>query len=234
MTDEERAAAAAQGKSPSRRGGGETLLLSCLVVLVSLFVVVDDAKKSLLAINNGIPSSSLSSSSKTTTRNNNNNHKYAFTPTNGKIRYSWVAKGHALPSERSGAKSDGAGSKERRDADEESSSSSFFSSEFKYMHMAMPTILPDGSIAVGAFVRFFASLSLYVCIFSFVLSRERLSSSSSSSRVCSFARSARSDVYIFFLFPRARRDNDSVSSVADGIRRIYPAGVVLGDIERRW
>jgi len=165
MTDVERLAAAAQGKSPSKRGG-ETLL-SCLVVLVSLFVVVDDAKKSLLAINNGIPSSSsLSSSSKTTTNNNNNNHKYAFTPTNGKIRYSWVAKGHALPSERSGAKSDGAGSKEERDADEESSSSSsFFSSEFKYMHMAMPTILPDGSIAVGAFVRFFASLSLYVCLF---------------------------------------------------------------------
>jgi hypothetical protein len=233
MTDVERlAAAAARGKSPSKRGGGETLLFSCLVVLVSLFVVVDDAKSSLLAINNGIPSSSLSSSSKTTTNNNNNNHKYAFTPTNGKIRYSWVAKGHALPSERSGAKSDGAGSKEERDADEESSSSSsFFSSEFKYMHMAMPTILPDGSIAVGAFVRYFC-FSLSMCVFSFVLSRERLSLSSS--RVCSFARAARSDVYIFFLFPRARRDNDSVSSVADGIRRIYPAGVVLGDIERRW
>ena len=230
MTDVERLAAAAQGKSPSKRGG-ETLL-SCLVVLVSLFVVVDDAKSSLLAINNGIPSSSLSSSSKTTTNNNNNNHKYAFTPTNGKIRYSWVAKGHALPSERSGAKSDGAGSKEERDADEESSSSSsFFSSEFKYMHMAMPTILPDGSIAVGAFVRYFCFSLSYVCVFSFVLSREGLSSSS---RVCSFARAARSDVYIFFLFPRARRDNDSVSSVADGIRRIYPAGVVLGDIERRW
>ena len=164
MTDEERAAAAAQGKSPSKRGGGETLLFSCLVVLVSLFVVVDDAKKSLLAINNGIPSSSLSSSSKTTTNNNNNNHKYAFTPTNGKIRYSWVAKGHALPSERSGAKSDGAGSKEERDADEgSSSSSSFFSSEFKYMHMAMPTILPDGSIAVGAFVRYFC-FSLSICV----------------------------------------------------------------------
>ena len=147
MTDEARAAR----KSSSKRGG-ETLL-SCLVVLVSLFVVVDDAKSSLRAIN-GIPSSlSSSSSSKMTTNNNNsnnNNHKYAFTPTNGKILYSWVAKGRALPSERS-AKSVDAGAKER-DAVESSS-------EFKYMHMAMPTILPDGSIAVGAFVRFSLLLS---------------------------------------------------------------------------
>ena len=229
MTDEERPAARKRG------GGGETLLLSCLVVLVSLFVVVDDVKSSLLAID-GMPSLSSSSSKMTTNNNsngNNNNRKYAFTPTNGKIRYSWVAKGHALPSERSGAKSDGAGSKERRDADEESSSSSsFFSSEFKYMHMAMPTILPDGSIAIGAFVRFFLLLSFSLYLFSFVFPRgERLSSPS---RVCLFARAARSDGYIFFLSPRARRDNDSVSSVADGIRRIYPAGVVLGDIERRW
>jgi len=141
MTDEARAAR----KSSSKRGG-ETLL-SCLVVLVSLFVVVDDVKSSLLAIN-GIPSSLSSSSSSKTT--NNNNHKYAFTPTNGKILYSWVAKGRALPSERS-AKSVDAGAKER-DAVESSS-------EFKYMHMAMPTILPDGSIAVGAFVRFSLLLS---------------------------------------------------------------------------
>jgi len=146
MTDEARAA---RKSSPSKRGG-ETLL-SCLVVLVSLFVVVDDAKSSLLAIN-GIPSSlSSSSSSKTTNNNNNNNnHKYAFTPTNGKMLYSWVARGRALPSERS-AKSVDAGAKER-DAVESSS-------EFKYMHMAMPTILPDGSIAVGAFVRFSLLLS---------------------------------------------------------------------------
>ena len=141
MTDEARAAR----KSSSKRGG-ETLL-SCLVVLVSLFVVVDDVKSSLLAIN-GIPSSLSSSSSSKTT--NNNNHKYAFTPTNGKMLYSWVARGRALPSERS-AKSVDAGAKER-DAVESSS-------EFKYMHMAMPTILPDGSIAVGAFVRFSLLLS---------------------------------------------------------------------------
>ena len=154
MTDEARAAR----KSPlSKRGGGETLL-SCLVVLVSLFVVVDDAKSSLLA-NNGIPSSlsSSSSSKMTTTNNNNTNHKYAFTPTNGKILYSWVAKGRALPSERS-AKSVDAGAKER-DAVEGTSSSSSSWSEFKYMHMAMPTILPDGSIAVGAFVLFSLLLS---------------------------------------------------------------------------
>ena len=154
MTDEARAAR----KSPLSKRGGETLL-SCLVVLVSLFVVVDDAKSSLLAIN-GIPSSlSSSSSSKMTTTNNNNNtnHKYAFTPTNGKILYSWVAKGRALPSERS-AKSVDAGAKER-DAVEGTSSSSSSWSEFKYMHMAMPTILPDGSIAVGAFVRFSLLLS---------------------------------------------------------------------------
>ena len=152
MTDEARAAR----KSPLSKRGGETLL-SCLVVLVSLFVVVDDAKSSLLAIN-GIPSSlsSSSSSSKMTTTNNSNNtnHKYAFTPTNGKILYSWVAKGRALPSERS-AKSVDAGAKER-DAVEGASSSW---SEFKYMHMAMPTILPDGSIAVGAFVLFSLLLS---------------------------------------------------------------------------
>ena len=155
MTDEARAAR----KSPPSKRGGETLL-SCLVVLVSLFVVVDDAKSSLFAIN-GIPSSlsSSSSSSKMTTTNNNNsnNHKYAFTPTNGKILYSWVAKGRALPSERS-AKSVDAGAKER-DAVEGTSSSSSSWSEFKYMHMAMPTILPDGSIAVGAFVRFSLLLS---------------------------------------------------------------------------
>jgi len=153
MTDEARAA---RKSSPSKRGG-ETLL-SCLVVLVSLFVVVDDAKSSLLAIN-GIPSSlSSSSSSKTTNNNNNNNnHKYAFTPTNGKMLYSWVARGRALPSERS-AKSVDAGAKER-DAVESSS-------EFKYMHMAMPTILPDGSIAVGAFVRlFFASFLVFISLF---------------------------------------------------------------------
>jgi len=159
MTDEARAAR----KSPPSKRGGETLL-SCLVVLVSLFVVVDDAKSSLFAIN-GIPSSLSSSSLKTTTNNsNNNNHKYAFTPTNGKILYSWVAKGRALPSERS-AKSVDAGAKER-DAVEGTSSSSSSWSEFKYMHMAMPTILPDGSIAVGAFVRlFFASFLVFISLF---------------------------------------------------------------------
>jgi len=63
--------------------------------------------------------------------------KYAFTPTNGKIVYSWVAKGHELPSETTFT-------------GEKSSKSRFESeSEFKYMHMAMPTELPDGSIAVA-------------------------------------------------------------------------------------
>ena len=129
-------------------------------------------------------------------------HKYAFTPTNDKMEYAWAVKGRALPSETRDAK---LGTTEP---------------EFKYMHMAMPTVLPDGSIAVGAcftdakyahaacsFNSSFAALEFFFCVCMRVPSSYRLVS-------------LRARAY-------------SVSSVANRVRRFNPASVILGDIERR-
>lgn len=94
--------------------------------LASVAIVVDDFWTVLSStIGNDITKASSSSSFKASS------HKYAFTPTNDKMEYAWAVKGRALPSETRDAK---LGTTEP---------------EFKYMHMAMPTVLPDGSIAVA-------------------------------------------------------------------------------------
>jgi len=99
-------------------------IASVAIGLASVAIVVDDWM--MMMIGNDIIITKASSSSSFAS------HKYAFTPTNDKMEYAWAVKGRALPSEMRDAK---LGTTEP---------------EFKYMHMAMPTVLPDGSIAVGA------------------------------------------------------------------------------------
>ena len=98
-------------------------IASVAIGLASVAIVVDDFWTVVSSTGIGKDIQEASSSS----------HKYyAFTPTNDKMEYAWAVKGRALPSETRDAK---LGTTEP---------------EFKYMHMAMPTVLPDGSIAVGA------------------------------------------------------------------------------------
>ena len=100
-------------------------IASVAIGLASVAIVVDDFWTVSSTIGNDITKASSSSFKASS-------HKYAFTPTNDKMEYAWAVKGRALPSETRDAK---LGTTEP---------------EFKYMHMAMPTVLPDGSIAVGA------------------------------------------------------------------------------------
>ena len=108
---------------------------SSLIVFAAVLVIRNDFHQ--VVVSNTTFTNALNTNTNTKVDVHQSHHKYAFTPTNGKIAYSWVAKGHELPSETTFI-----GSK--------SSKKSFESeSEFKYMHMAMPTELPDGSIAVA-------------------------------------------------------------------------------------
>ena len=127
-------------------------IASVAIGLASVAIVVDDfwTVVSSTGIGNDITKEASSSS-----------HKYyAFTPTNDKMEYAWAVKGRALPSETRDAKL------------------STTEPEFKYMHMAMPTVLPDGSIAVGAcftgakyahaawsFNSSFAALEFFLCVY---------------------------------------------------------------------
>ena len=170
-------------------------IASVAIGLASVAIVVDDFWTVSSTIGNDITKASSSSFKASS-------HKYAFTPTNDKMEYAWAVKGRALPSETRDAK---LGTTEP---------------EFKYMHMAMPTVLPDGSIAVGAcftgakyahaacsFNSSFAALEFFFCVCMRVPSSYRLVS-------------LRARAY-------------SVSSVANRVRRFNPASVILGDIERR-
>ena len=103
-------------------------IASVAIGLASVAIVVDDW---MMIGNDDIIITKASSSF--TSSSSFASHKYAFTPTNDKMEYAWAVKGRALPSE----------TRERRRA-------LSTEPEFKYMHMAMPTVLPDGSIAVGA------------------------------------------------------------------------------------
>ena len=103
-------------------------IASVAIGLASVAIVVDDW---MMFGNDDIIITKASSSF--TSSSSFASHKYAFTPTNDKMEYAWAVKGRALPSE----------TRERRRA-------LSTEPEFKYMHMAMPTVLPDGSIAVGA------------------------------------------------------------------------------------
>ena len=168
-------------------------IASVAIGLASVAIVVDDFWTVVSSTGIGKDIQEASSSS----------HKYyAFTPTNDKMEYAWAVKGRALPSETRDAKL------------------STTEPEFKYMHMAMPTVLPDGSIAVGAcftgakyahaacsFNSSFAALEFFFCVCMRVPSSYRLVS-------------LRARAY-------------SVSSVANRVRRFNPASVILGDIERR-
>ena len=173
-------------------------IASVAIGLASVAVVVDDWM--MMIGNDDIIITKASSSSFAS-------HKYAFTPTNDKMEYAWAVKGRALPSE----------TRERRRA-------LSTEPEFKYMHMAMPTVLPDGSIAVGA------------CF----------TGAKYAHAACSFNRRSRRSLFrvarVFFLcvcvcllltFLSLRARAYSVSSVANRVRRFHPASVILGDIERR-
>lgn len=171
-------------------------IASVAIGLASVAIVVDDFWTVVSSTGIGKDIQEASSSS----------HKYyAFTPTNDKMEYAWAVKGRALPSETT------------RDAKLMSTKTE---PEFKYMHMAMPTVLPDGSIAVGAcftgakyahaawsFNSSFAALEFFFCVCMRVPSSYRLVS-------------LRARAY-------------SVSSVANRVRRFNPASVILGDIERQ-
>ena len=176
-------------------------IASVAIGLASVAIVVDDWMMMMIG-NDDIIITKASSSSSFTSSSSFASHKYAFTPTNDKMEYAWAVKGRALPSETRDAK---LGTTEP---------------EFKYMHMAMPTVLPDGSIAVGAcftdakyahaacsFNSSFAALEFFFCVCMRVPSSYRLVS-------------LRARAY-------------SVSSVANRVRRFNPASVILGDIERR-
>ena len=128
-------------------------IASVAIGLASVAIVVDDFWTVSSTIGNDITKASSSSFKASS-------HKYAFTPTNDKMEYAWAVKGRALPSETRDAK---LGTTEP---------------EFKYMHMAMPTVLPDGSIAVGAcftgakyayaacsFNSSFAALEFFFCVY---------------------------------------------------------------------
>ena len=168
-------------------------IASVAIGLASVAIVVDDfwTVVSSTGIGNDITKEASSSS-----------HKYyAFTPTNDKMEYAWAVKGRALPSETRDAKL------------------STTEPEFKYMHMAMPTVLPDGSIAVGAC---FTGAKYAHAAWSFNSSFAALEFFFVCMRVPSSYRlvSLRARAY-------------SVSSVANRVRRFNPASVILGDIERR-
>ena len=118
---------------------GVDVVFSSLIVFVAVLVVGNDVHRVVVSLNsNTFNNNALNENANTKVVAHQSRHKYAFTPTNGKIVYSWVAKGHELPSETTFT---GATTK--------SFKSSFSDGEFKYMHMAMPTELPDGSIAVA-------------------------------------------------------------------------------------
>jgi len=108
---------------------GLDVVVSSLIVSLAVLVIRNDVHRV------GVSNDALNANAKVDAHQSH--RKYAFTPTNGKIAYSWVAKGHELPSETTftGSKS----SKKNFESE----------SEFKYMHMAMPSELPDGSIAVA-------------------------------------------------------------------------------------
>ena len=107
-------------------------IASVAIGLASVAIVVDDFWTVSSTIGNDITKASSSSFKASSSSFKASSHKYAFTPTNDKMEYAWAVKGRALPSETRDAKL------------------STTEPEFKYMHMAMPTVLPDGSIAVGA------------------------------------------------------------------------------------
>ena len=174
-------------------------IASVAIGLASVAIVVDDFWTVSSTIGNDITKASSSSFKASS-------HKYAFTPTNDKMEYAWAVKGRALPSE----------TRERRRA-------LSTEPEFKYMHMAMPTVLPDGSIAVGA------------CF----------TGAKYAHAACSFNRRSRRSLFrvarvffcvyacAFFLPSCLSARAYSVSSVANRVRRFNPASVILGDIERR-
>ena len=176
---------------------GLDVVVSSLIVFLAVLVIRNDVHRGV-----GVSNTALNTSANATVDAHQSHRKYAFTPTNDKMEYAWAVKGRALPSETRDAK---LGTTEP---------------EFKYMHMAMPTVLPDGSIAVGAcftgakyayaacsFNSSFAALEFFFCVCMRVPSSYRLVS-------------LRARAY-------------SVSSVANRVRRFNPASVILGDIERR-
>ena len=112
---------------------GVDVVFSSLIVFAAVLVIRNDFHH--VVSNNTFNALNKNTNNKVVVHQSH--HKYAFTPTNGKIVYSWVAKGHELPSETTFT-----GSKSIKRSFESES-------EFKYMHMAMPTQLPDGSIAVA-------------------------------------------------------------------------------------
>ena len=171
-------------------------IASVAIGLASVAIVVDDWMMMMIGNDDIIITKASSSSSFAS-------HKYAFTPTNDKMEYAWAVKGRALPSE----------TRERRRA-------LSTEPEFKYMHMAMPTVLPDGSIAVGA------------CF----------TGAKYAHAACSFNSSFAALEFFFFVCMRVPSSYRlvslcaraySVSSVANRVRRFNPASVILGDIERR-
>ena len=122
--------------------GVDKVVFSSLIVFVAVLVVGNDVHRVVVSLNrsNTFNDNALNESANAKVVAHQSRRKYAFTPTNGKIAYSWVAKGHELPSETTftGATTTKRFKRSFRD-----------DGEFKYMHMAMPTELPDGSIAVA-------------------------------------------------------------------------------------
>ena len=119
------------------------VVVSSLIVFAAVLVLRNDANRvgavSLHSLNNNALNDENANNAKVVVAHQSH-HKYAFTPTNGKIVYSWVAKGHhELPSETTFTGATKGFIKRSLISD----------GEFKYMHMAMPSELPDGSIAVA-------------------------------------------------------------------------------------
>ena len=68
-------------------------MVSSLIVFLAVLVIRNDVHRV------GVSNTALNTNANAKVDAHQSHRKYAFTPTNGKIAYSWVAKGHELPSE---------------------------------------------------------------------------------------------------------------------------------------